>query len=306
MCEKNLSDLQKEIIELKKSKNAIILAHNYVDGSIQDIADVLGDSLQLSIEAAKLNAPLVVFAGVTFMGETAKILSPNSTVLMPNPLAGCPMADMATAEAVAEYKHSHPDTVLVAYVNSSAAVKAEVDICCTSANAEKIVASIPDGKEIMFLPDKNLGQNIAKKLNRKMSFWEGYCPIHHAITPEMALATKAEHPDYEFLVHPECQPEIVAIADKALSTGGMLKYIRESDKKNFIVGTECGILHRLKIENPDKNFVSLNPIPTCIDMKKITLLDIKNALLHNQYEVVLDEEIIRKARTPIEKMINFR
>lgn len=306
MCEAIINKIK----QLKKEHNAVILAHNYVASELQDIADVLGDSLQLSIEASKLGAPIIVFCGVSFMAETAKILSPNSKVLLPVKTAGCPMADMATGEAVAEFRRTHPDYVLVAYVNSTAAVKAEVDICCTSANAEKIVASIPRDKKIMFLPDRNLGRNVAKALNREMEFWPGYCPIHNAITVADVEAIKQENPGMEFLVHPECTPEVVALADKAMSTGGMLKYIRESDKQAFIVGTECGIMHRLRIENPTKTLIPFKPTPTCTDMKKLGLADVLACLEapmeNNPYEVVLDEELMDKARKPIERMLQFK
>lgn len=304
-----------KIKQLKEKHNAVILAHNYVAPELQDIADVLGDSLQLSIEASKLGAPVIVFCGVSFMAETAKILSPESKVLLPVRSAGCPMADMATAEAVAEFRRTHPEHVLVAYVNSTAAVKAEVDICCTSANAEKIVASIPADKKIMFLPDRNLGRNVAKTLNREMDFWPGYCPIHNAITVQDVEAIKNENPGMEFLVHPECTPEVVALADRAMSTGGMLKYIRESDKNGFIVGTECGIMDRLQIENPTKTLIPFKPTPTCVDMKKIGLADVLACLeslednaqsVANPFEVVLDEELMDKARKPIERMLAFK
>ena len=217
--------LSEEILTLKKECGAVILAHNYCSDEVQDVADFVGDSLQLSIKARDVAAPVIVFCGVRFMAETAKILSPGSTVLHPVPDAGCPMAEMATAEAVREFRAAHPDHILVAYVNSTAETKAEVDICVTSANAERIVASLPADRPVLFLPDRNLGANVAKNLGRAIDLWPGYCPIHDRITVESVQAAKATHPNALFLCHPECRPEVVALADHALSTGGMLRFI---------------------------------------------------------------------------------
>lgn len=295
--------LQSEILALKKEQGAVILAHNYVAGDIQDIADFCGDSLELSVKAKNVSAPVIVFCGVRFMAETAKILSPDSKVLLPHPQAGCPMADMADAAAVREMRRKHPDAVFCAYVNSTAETKAEIDICCTSGNVENVLASIPAGKEIVFLPDGNLGANMIRKTGRSMTLWKGCCPIHDAVTPEMIRAARALHPGVEILVHPECRPEVVEAADRALSTGGMLKYIRESSAKSFIVGTECGILHRLRKENPDKTFYTLSPEPVCADMKKLTLEHVLSALKTGQEEIILPEDIMKKALLPIERMI---
>ena len=295
--------LEEQIAELKRRRNAVILAHNYVQGEVQDVADFVGDSLELSIKAKNAGAPVIVFCGVSFMAETAKILSPASTVLHPVPSAGCPMADMAPAEAVRRYKAEHPDVVLVAYVNSTAAVKAEVDVCCTSGNAERIVAAIPADKTILFLPDQNLGANIARKLGRKLELWPGFCPTHNRIMPEAAQRVREAHPGAVMLVHPECTPTVVDVADHALSTGGMLKFVRESDARAFIIGTECGILHRMRKENPGKELIPLAPLPTCPNMKKLTLESIVDSLEFMQFEVDLAPELMDRARLPIERML---
>ena len=292
-----------EIQALKKERNAVILAHNYALGEVQDLADFVGDSLELSRKAASCNAPVIVFCGVRFMAETAKILSPNSIVLHPSPDAGCPMADMATVEEVRKYREEHPESVLVAYVNTTAATKTAVDICCTSGNAEKIIASIPADREIMFLPDANLGANVSKKMGRKMNLWHGCCPTHNAVEPERIAKARKEHPNAVVLVHPECPPETVEAADMALSTGGMLTFVKESSAKEFIIGTEIGILHRLRLENPDKLFYLLEPSPLCTNMKKITPEKVLEALKNLEPRIELDEETIRDARASIDKML---
>ena len=296
-------DIVKRINDLRVKHNAVILAHNYVLGEVQDIADFVGDSLELSIKAAATQAPVIVFCGVSFMAETAKLLAPNSTVLLPEVSAGCPMADMASAEAVQALRKEHPDAVFVAYVNTTAAVKAEVDICCTSANAEKIVSSIPEDKEIVFLPDQNLGGNVMKKLNRKMILFPGYCPTHHRVTPEQLEAMRQQYPNAPIMVHPECPVEVTAKADAALSTGGMLKFVKESPAKQIIVGTESGIIHRLRKENPDKEFIALAPAPRCMNMKKITLESVLKSLEEMQTPVELPQAMIQRAKLPIERML---
>lgn len=296
-------DIVKRINDLRVKHNAVILAHNYVLGEVQDIADFVGDSLELSIKAAATQAPVIVFCGVSFMAETAKLLAPNSTVLLPEVSAGCPMADMASAEAVQALRKEHPDAVFVAYVNTTAAVKAEVDICCTSANAEKIVSSIPEDKEIVFLPDQNLGGNVMKKLNRKMILFPGYCPTHHRVTPEQLDAMRQQYPNAPIMVHPECPVEVTAKADAALSTGGMLKFVKESPAKQIIVGTESGIIHRLRKENPDKEFIALAPAPRCMNMKKITLESVLKSLEEMQTPVELPQTMIQRAKLPIERML---
>lgn len=296
-------NLIEEIKQLKAERNAVILAHNYVRPELQEIADFSGDSLELSIKAKNAKAKTIVFCGVRFMAETAKLLSPDSVVLLPNPDAGCPMADMTAADAVAAYRAAHPEAFLVAYVNTTADVKAHVDLCCTSGNAEKIIAELPEGEEVLFLPDRNLGGNMNRKLDRKMELWPGCCPIHDGVTPEMIAEARAAHPEAKVLVHPECAPEVVAAADEALSTGGILKFVRESDEKEFIIGTESGILHRLRKENPGKKFYPLQPEMICPDMKKITLENVRDCLKNMAPRVELPEEILREAVKPIEAML---
>ena len=295
--------LEEEIGALKAQHQALILAHNYTRPEIQDIADFVGDSLELSRKAAECHAPVIVFCGVRFMAETAKTLSPESIVLHPNPHSGCPMADMASPEAVAEYREKHPDTLVVAYVNTTAATKTEVDLCCTSGNAEKLIAGLPPEEKILFLPDANLGANLNRKLGRKMDLWPGCCPTHNKILPEHITAAKEKYPGALVLVHPECTPAVVALADRALSTGGMLKFVRESEQKEFIIGTECGILHRMRKENPGKQFYPLEPAVLCPNMKKITLEDVLFALRDLAPRIELDEEMRKKAKAPIDRML---
>ena len=291
------------IDQLRRKHQALILAHNYVEGEVQDIADFVGDSLELSIKAQNTDCDVIVFCGVKFMAETAKILSPGKTVLHPVPASGCPMADMADADKLRKLKALHPGAVTVCYVNSTAEVKTEVDICCTSANAAKIVAAIPADKEVIFLPDKNLGANVSIALNRPMILWPGFCPTHMRITAEMILRKKNEFPDAFVIVHPECTPDVVALADKYLSTGGMLRFARETEHKKIIVGTEQGIIHRLQRENPDKMFIPVSEQAVCPNMKMIELNDVLNSLEKMQYEIILDPDTIAKAAAPIIKMI---
>ena len=300
-----MENLKQKILALKKEKNAVILAHYYQQPEIQEIADYVGDSYGLSIEASRAPQENIHMCGVRFMAETAKILSPQSIVLHPEPGAGCPMSDMAPAHAVREYREAYPDTVLVAYVNTTAAVKAEVDICCTSANAEKIIRSIPADKKIMFLPDQNLGANVMRLTGRKMELWPGYCPTHNRIMPEAAKKIRAAHPDAVMIVHPECLPAVVDIADYALSTGGMLRFAKETEARKIIIGTEHGILHRLRNENPGKEFIPMYPLPACPNMKKIKLESVLDALEKMQYPVELGVELMDRARLPIERMLSI-
>ncbi len=296
-------DIASEIHRLQLGCGAIILAHNYCVGEVQDIADFVGDSLELSCKAASCGAAVIVFCGVRFMAETAKILSPGSIVLHPNAYSGCPMADMADPAAIVEYRRKHPDTVVVAYVNTTAACKTQVDICCTSGNAEKVIASIPLGKPILFLPDANLGRNLSDKLHRELDLWPGYCPVHNRILPELIVAAQAAHPGATVLVHPECLPAVIKLADHSLSTGGMLKYVREAAETEFIIGTESGILHRMRKENPGKIFHPLDPEPVCPNMKKITLENVLSALRDLAPRIELDAETIARARIPIDRML---
>ncbi|MDD5598690.1 MAG: quinolinate synthase NadA, partial [Victivallaceae bacterium] len=273
MTELNQQEIIARINKLRQEKNAVILAHNYQLGEVQDIADYVGDSLGLSIKAKDVACDVIVFCGVKFMAETAKILSPDKTVLLPVE-AGCPMADMANAEELRKFKRQHPGAVAVAYVNSTAEVKTEVDICCTSANAAEVVASIPEDKEVIFLPDRNLGANVSRRLGRKLILWPGFCPTHMRISKEMIEQRKREFPDAAVMIHPECPPETVETADAALSTGGMLKFARETAAKQIIVATEVGIIHRLKKENPDKLFIPVSEQAICPFMKLIELHDV--------------------------------
>ncbi|MBQ7402338.1 MAG: quinolinate synthase NadA [Lentisphaeria bacterium] len=294
-----------EIKRLKAERNAVILAHNYVNPEIQDIADFLGDSLELSFRAKESGAEVIVFCGVRFMAETAKLLSPKSTVLIPIPDAGCAMADMVNANMIKAYKKDHPDAMFVAYVNTTAETKAEVDLCCTSGNVEKVLKSIPENQEVMFLPDRNLGGNMNRKMNRNMDLWKGYCPVHDAVTPEMIRQARAEHPGARVLVHPECKPEVVAECDYALSTAGILKKVKELDAKEFIIGTEKGIFHRIQKENPEKKFYSLNPDLICPDMKKITLESVRDALKNMSPAIELPSDMMDSAVKPILKMMEL-
>ena len=298
-------DICQEILRLKAERNAVIMAHNYTLSEVQDIADYTGDSLELARIAAKCDAKVIVLCGVRFMAETAKILSPDAIVLHPAPESGCPMADMANAAEVRAFKRKNPDTLLIAYVNTTAATKSEVDICCTSGNAEKIVAALPAGQKVMFLPDANLGGNLVKKLDRPMELWNGCCPIHNRITPEDIRLAREAHPGAVVMVHPECKVEVTALADEALSTGGMLKFVAQSEAGEFIVGTEIGIIHRMKKENPGKKFYPLENNPVCEDMKKITLEKIAAVLRDLSCQVDLDAQTIVKARKPIEKMLEL-
>ncbi len=296
-------ELISRIRALKSDKNAVILAHNYQRGEIQDIADFTGDSLDLSRRAARARADLIVFCGVNFMAETAKILSYERTVIVPDPTAGCPMADMITADGLRDLKRQHPDAVVVCYVNTTADVKAESDICCTSANAVKVVQSIPRDRAIIFIPDKSLGQYVESKSARKMILWPGYCPTHHRILAEDVKSRRAEHPDAVVVVHPECTPDVIALADQVASTTGMVEFARRSPASTFIIGTETGLLHRLEKENPDKHFVAASPRADCPNMKLNTLEKLMWALADLKYEVDLREEVALRARQAIDRML---
>ena len=294
------------IQKLKKEKDAIILAHNYQIGEVQDIADFVGDSLQLSIEASKVTNSIIVFCGVHFMAETAKILNPDKMVLLPDSNAGCPMADMITADQLRELKKKHPGAVVICYVNSTAEVKALSDICCTSSNAIKVVESVPDDKDIIFIPDKYLGSYIQEKTGRKMIFWNGYCPTHIRINVKQIIELKKKHLEYEVIVHPENTPEVIEIADRVESTGGMLKYIKESDNKSFIIGTEVGIIHRLKKENPDKQFIPAFDKAICPNMKLTDLEKILWSLEGEETKIEVPEDIAVKAKSAIDRMIALK
>ena len=294
------------IKKLKKEKNAVILAHNYQLPEIQDIADFVGDSLGLSIEAARTDAAIIVFCGVHFMAETAKILSPQKIVLLPDKNAGCPMADMIDAEELMSLQAKHPEAITVCYVNTSAAVKARCDYCCTSANATKIVQNIllnHKNKEIIFIPDKYLAQYVSAQVKHDFIIWEGYCPTHAKIMPEHIMQAKILHPKAKVIVHPECRPEVTALADVVTSTEGMSKYIKKAPEMEFIIGTETGIIHRMKKENPDKIFHPVTEMAVCPNMKKITLEKVLWSLEDLSYEVIVPPDIMDKARLSIERML---
>ncbi len=296
-----MDELEK-LSQLKKKRNAIILAHNYQRADVQDAADFVGDSFGLSQKAVASGADVIVFCGVDFMAESAAVLNPEKTVLMPELSAQCPMAAMITPEALKLEKQKHPDAAVVCYVNTSAAVKAESDICCTSANAVKVVNSL-DEKEIIFVPDRNLALYVADHTDKKIIPWNGYCPTHHLILPGDVLLEKEEHPDAQVLVHPECRPGVVALADKVLSTSGMLKYAAQSDAQEFIIGTELGLLHRLRKENPQKKFYPATLYAVCPNMKMNTLGSIIRALLKNEHIIKVPENIRSRAKLALDRML---
>ncbi|MFH1422367.1 MAG: quinolinate synthase NadA [Planctomycetota bacterium] len=293
-----------KINELKEKRNAVILAHNYQQPEVQDIADFTGDSLDLSRRAAQTDKDVIVFCGVHFMAETAYILSPNKTVLLPDMMAGCPMANMINAAGLRELKEKHPGFPVVCYINTSAEVKAESTICCTSANAVKIVNSI-DSKYIIFIPDKNLGHYCSLNTDKKFVFWDGYCNVHTAILIQRIDKAKQEHPKAEVLVHPECKPDVIQAADKVLSTNAMCRYVKGALSSEFIIGTETGIIHRLKKENPFKHFFPASEYSVCPNMKKINLEKILWALEDMDCKVIVEEEIRIKAKKCIDKMLEI-
>jgi quinolinate synthase len=299
------SDIVAEIKRLAQERNAVILAHNYQVGEVQDIADVVGDSLALSREAAQTRADVIVFCGVHFMAETAALLAPGKTVLLPDLEAGCSLAATADAGQVRDWKARHPDAVVVAYVNTTAAVKAEADICCTSSNAVRVVESIPKDKEILFLPDMFLGQFVREKTGRRIHLWPGACHVHQAIHGEDIEAKKKEFPGAELLVHPECGCLTSALqhADFIASTSGMVRHVSESPRRTFLVATENGILHTMKKQNPGKTFIPVSRAAECEFMKKITLEKVLWSLEKMQYSVTVAPEIANKARRAIERMV---
>jgi len=297
--------LIEKIIELKKERKAVILAHNYQLGEVQDVADFVGDSLGLSQQAAKTDAKVIVFCGVHFMAETAAMLSPDKIVLLPDPNAGCPMADMINAEQLREEKKKNPGSPVVCYVNSTAEVKAECDVCCTSSNSIKVVERLGDERPIIFIPDQYLGAYTASKTNKKLILWPGYCPTHMKIGVDDIINLKKEHPYAEVLVHPECRPEVIAQADHALSTDGIIKRVRQSLSREFIIGTELGIIHRLKIESPEKIFIPASKRAICPDMKAITLEKVLWALERMEYHVTVPPEIREKAVKAVNRMLEI-
>ena len=292
------------IIELKKDRNAVIIAHNYQRAEVQDIADFVGDSLELSQKAAQTRADVIVFCGVHFMAETASLLNPDKVVLLPDAGAGCPMANMITAEQLRKLKAENPGATVVTYINSSAAVKAESDYCCTSANGVKVVNSI-DARDIIFVPDQYLGSFIEKKTGKKMILWPGYCPTHVKILPEDIITLKKQYPKAKVVAHPECRPDVVALADEALSTSGMIRYAARPEVKELIVATEVALIHRLTKENPGKKFIPASTRAVCPNMKKTTLEKIVGALETMQPEVKVPEEIRVRAVACVSRMLKI-
>ena len=293
-----------KITKLKKEKNAVILAHNYQIGEVQDVADYIGDSLGLSQKAAQVDAKIIVFCGVHFMAETAKLLAPEKTILIPDARAGCPMADMITASELREWKKNYPESKVVCYVNTTAEVKAECDICCTSSNAVKVVNSL-EGDEVLFAPDKNLAAFVARHTKKKIIPWDGYCYVHRYIKARDVREKRNLHPGAEVWVHPECLPEVIDIADKVLSTGKMVQEARRTKKKDIIIGTESGIIYRMKKENPTKNFYPARDVAFCFNMKKIDRGKVLRSLEKMIYKIEVPLDISQKARGAIEKMVEI-
>jgi quinolinate synthase len=295
-------DVIKKIMELKAKRNAVILSHNYELGEVQDIADFVGDSLELSQKAARTQADVIIFCGVHFMAETASILCPDKVVLLPDMNAGCPMANMINAPQLIQKKKELPEYAVVCYVNSTAEVKAESDVCCTSANAVKVVNNM-NSQNILFVPDQYLGQYVSTKTSKNMVFWPGYCPTHARIRPEDIIRAKAEHPQAKVMVHPECRPETRALADEVLSTGGMIRFVQTTPVRNIIVGTEMGIIYRLRKENPDKVFIPASEQAICPRMKLITLGKILQSLEEMAPEVKVPEPVRIRAKKAVDEML---
>jgi quinolinate synthase len=298
------AEIVEEISALRKRRNAVILAHNYQLGEVQDIADFVGDSLDLSQRAAETDAGVIVFCGVRFMAETASILCPEKVVLLPDVSAGCLLADTITAEQLRAKKKEHPQAVVVCYVNSPAEVKAESDICCTSANAVRVVESL-DAREILFVPDQYLGHYVSTRTGKRMILWPGFCPTHVRIKPERIKELKREYPQAKVVVHPECKPEVIALADEALGTGGMCRYAQRDEVREMIVGTELGIMHRLRKENPGKRFIPVSEQAICPDMKLITLEKVLRSLEEMSPEVKVPERIRRRAKAAVDRMLKI-
>jgi len=294
--------LIEKILSLKRERNAVILAHNYQLGEVQDIADFVGDSLELSQNAARTDADVIVFCGVHFMAETASILCPDKIVLLPDINAGCPMANMITAKELKERKRELPRATVVCYINSTAEVKAESDVSCTSANAVKVIENV-DSEEVLFVPDQYLGHYVSTKIDKKMFFWPGYCPTHMKIVPKHIKELRQQYPLAKIVVHPECRADVIALADQVLSTGGMCRYARREDVSQMIVGTEVGIIHRLRKENPGKRFVPASEHAVCPNMKLINLEKVLWSLEEISPEVKVPEEISLRAKAAVDRML---
>jgi len=300
-----LSRLEQEILALKRERQAVILAHNYQRGEVQDIADFVGDSLGLSRQAAQTDAKVIVFCGVHFMAETAKIICPDKVVLEPDVNAGCPLANMLAERELKALKDKHPGARVVCYVNSSAGIKAMSDICCTSANAARVVSSFPPEQEVIFVPDRNLGRYTGELLGRELILHPGYCPTHVRILPENVRRQKELHPRAKVTVHPECTREVIDLADHVGSTSQILKFCSDSDAREFIIGTEVGILHRLRKENPNKVFHPASELADCPNMKLNTLEKILWSLEDLVYQVTVPDEVADQARASIERMLQL-
>ena len=306
MCDSR-QKLVSEINELRRRRKAVILAHTYQNPEIQEIADYVGDSYGLSVKAGQISdAEVIVFCGVLFMAETAAILNPSKTVVMPDATAGCAMADMITGEQLREFKRQHPGAPVVCYVNSTAEVKAESDICCTSSNAVKVVKSLGNVPEILFVPDQYLGHHVERQLGRKLTCWNGGCPVHFALRPEKLAEMKAAYPGYEVMVHPETIPETQALADHVLSTGAMIELVKTSPAKKWLVGTEVGIMHALKKATPEKEFVHVWSGLVCHSMKQTTLENLKRSLETLETRITVPEPVASRARKAIEAMLAVR
>ncbi|MEF8787507.1 MAG: quinolinate synthase NadA [Planctomycetota bacterium] len=296
-------EMTDEIEQLKAERNAIILAHNYQLPEVQELADVVGDSLGLSRTAASADADVVVFCGVHFMAETASMLCPDRTVLIPTEAAGCAMVDMAPVERLRELKDEHPDAAVVTYVNSSAAMKAESDYCCTSANAVQVVESVPEDREVIFLPDRNLGSYVQEQTGRELILFDAHCPTHVRIMAEDINRLRRARPDAEVMVHPECRPEVRRLADHVESTGGMCRRAEESDAQEMVVGTELGMSYRLRRDNPDKTFYIVSEAAICPDMKKIDRSSIARCLREMEYRVEVPDQIRGRAERAVSRMV---
>ncbi len=302
----NSKELKDKILKLKKEKNAVILAHYYQINDIQEIADIRGDSLALAREATKLSSDIIVFCGVRFMAETAKVLCPDRKVLIPEMDSVCPLADMATREEVLKKKEELGNTTIVSYVNTNVDVKTVSDICCTSANAVNVVRSL-DEKRVLFVPDRNLGSYVKEQVPEKeIVLWDGYCPVHEEYSVENLKKLKEEHPNAKVAVHPESPKAVREMADFIGSTSGIINYVNKTDTDEFIIGTEEGILYELRVNNPGKKFYIIGSKSICTNMKKITLESLYKALKDEIYEIKLDEETIELAKKPIERMVSIK
>lgn len=294
--------MKEKIMRIKQEKRAVILAHNYQRPEVQEIADFVGDSFELARKAREIDAEIIVFCGVIFMAEMAKILNPDKKVLIPRIDARCPMADMATVNDVLKLKEEYPDALVVSYVNTNADVKAISDICCTSANALKVVNSL-DSKKVIFLPDENLANYVSGFVKNEIIPFKGFCYVHKRFQYAEVKRAKDSHPDALLIVHPECDPDVIALADEVASTSGMIRIAENSDKKKFLIGTEEGLIHRMRTEIPDKEFYSAGTPKICHNMKKIRIEDVYSSLLNAKDEIVIDREIMDRARKPLERML---